>query len=168
MDRLIHFAEMIYTQHTTELILGILGCIVVLMIINLAGVRRCRKQIIRLTEKSKDVMKIAMSQRATDSGRDREKYIRKEQCKKRTCCNKVRGRIIWQCHTGNVSVNDVINCILKKMMESQKSAQKCAIWYKNHLFSRKKWVKSAQKVKNRVDILKMGCYNACNVCVTIL
>ena len=118
MDRLIHFAEMIYTQHTTELILGILGCIVVLMIINLAGVRRCRKQIIRLTEKSKDVMKI--------------------------------------------------NCILKKMMESQKSAQKCAIWYKNHLFSRKKWVKSAQKVKNRVDILKMGCYNACNVCVTIL
>ena len=78
MDRLIHFAEMIYTQHTTELILGILGCIVVLMIINLAGVRRCRKQIIRLTEKSKDVMKIAMSQRATDSGRDREKYIRKE------------------------------------------------------------------------------------------
>lgn len=41
-------------------------------------VRRCRKQIIRLTEKSKDVMKIAMSQRATDSGRDREKYIRKE------------------------------------------------------------------------------------------
>ena len=27
---------------------------------------------------------------------------------------------------------------------------------------------TAQKVKNRVDILKMGCYNACNVCVTIL
>ena len=78
MDRLIHFAEMIYTQHTTELLLGILGCIVILMIINLAGVRRCRKQIVRLTEKSKDVMKIAMSQRAADSGRDREKYIRKE------------------------------------------------------------------------------------------
>ena len=78
MDRLIHFAEMIYTQHTTELILGILGCMVILMIINLAGVRRCRKQIVRLTEKSKDVMKIAMSQRAVGTGRDRDEYIRKE------------------------------------------------------------------------------------------
>lgn len=78
MGRLIHFAEMIYTQHTTELILGILGCMIILMIINLAAIRRCRKQIVRLTEKSKDVMKIAMSQRAAGGGRDREKYIRKE------------------------------------------------------------------------------------------
>ncbi len=78
MDRLIHFAEMIYTQHTTELILGILVCIALLMIINLAGVRRCRKQIIYLTEKSKDVMKIAMSQRVAGTGRNREEYIRKE------------------------------------------------------------------------------------------
>lgn len=78
MDRLIHFAEMIHTQYMTELILGILGCMVILMIINLAAIRRCRKQIVRLTEKSKDVMKIAMSQRAAGAGRNREEYIRKE------------------------------------------------------------------------------------------
>ena len=104
MDRLIHFAEMIYTQHTTELILGILGCIVVLMIINLSGVRRCRKQIIRLTEKSKDVMKIAMSQRATDSGRDREKYIRKEP---ETCAK--RG------HTVTKSEEELFGSVIQEM-----------------------------------------------------
>ena len=54
------------------------------------------------------------------------------------------------------------------MMKSQKSVQKCAFCGKNHLFSKEKQVKSAQKMRNRVDILKMGCYNACNVCVTIL
>lgn len=78
MDRLIHLAESIYTQHTTELILGILVCVLILMIVNLTGIRRCRKQILRLTEKSKDVMKLAMSQRVAGADRNREEYIRKE------------------------------------------------------------------------------------------
>ena len=53
MEQMLHLAKTFYIQHTFEMILGLLACILILMIINLLAVRRCRKQVRILSEKNK-------------------------------------------------------------------------------------------------------------------
>ena len=62
MEQMLHLAKSLYIQHTAEMVLGLLACIFILMIINLIAVRRCRKQVRTLNEKTKDVMKLALRQ----------------------------------------------------------------------------------------------------------
>ncbi len=72
MEQMIHLAKTLYIQHTTEMMVGLLACILILMIINLFAVRRCRKQVRILNEKTKDVMKLALQQSETAARRKRE------------------------------------------------------------------------------------------------
>ena len=75
MEQLLHLAQTLYIQHTTEIILGLLACMIVLMIINLAAVRRCRRQVRNLNEKTKEFVRVAMRQ---NGGESRQKRDRKE------------------------------------------------------------------------------------------
>ena len=72
MEQMLHLAKTFYIQHTSEMILGLLACIFILMIINLLAVRRCRKQVRILSEKTKDVMKLALRQNGGAGRRQRE------------------------------------------------------------------------------------------------
>ena len=77
MEYLIHLVKQLYGQHTTAVFLSVLCVIVVLMIMNLLAVHRCRRQIKYLGDKSRDVMRLALSQKA--SGRENErKYDERE------------------------------------------------------------------------------------------
>lgn len=72
MEQMLHLAKTFYIQHTSELILGLLACVFILMIINLLAVRRCRKQVRILSEKTKDVMKLALRQNGGAGRKQRE------------------------------------------------------------------------------------------------
>lgn len=67
MEQMLHLAKLLYTQYISELALGVLACILILMIITLIAVRRCRKQIRNLNEKTKEFMKISMRQSENSS-----------------------------------------------------------------------------------------------------
>lgn len=62
MEHILHLAKSLYMPYQNEIILGILACLFVLMILTLLAVRRCRKQIKRLTENTKEMAKVALSQ----------------------------------------------------------------------------------------------------------
>lgn len=72
MEYLIHLVKQLYEQHLTVVFLAVLCGIVVLMIMNLLAVRRCRRQIKYLGDKSRDVMKLALSQKAAGREHARE------------------------------------------------------------------------------------------------
>lgn len=72
MEQMLHLAKTFYIQHTSGMILGLLACILILMIINLLAVRRCRKQVRTLSERTKDVMKLALRQNGGAGRRQRE------------------------------------------------------------------------------------------------
>ena len=44
MEQILDFMRGVYTQHFSEICVMILGCIFVLMIMNLLAVKRCRRQ----------------------------------------------------------------------------------------------------------------------------
>ena len=73
MEYLIHLVKQLYGQHITAVFLAVLCAIVVLMIMNLLAVRRCRRQIKYLGDKSRDVIKLALSQTASGRGTE-QKY----------------------------------------------------------------------------------------------
>lgn len=62
MENLLHLAKSWYMLYQNELFLGVLACMFVLMILTLLAVRRCRKQIKRLTENTKEMTKVAINQ----------------------------------------------------------------------------------------------------------
>lgn len=62
MEQVVHLAKTLYLQHTTELFAGMLLCGILLMIIILAAIRRCRKQIRRQTEKTQELAKLIFRQ----------------------------------------------------------------------------------------------------------
>lgn len=76
MEYLIHLVKQLYGQHTTAVFLAILCAIALLMIMNLLAVRRCRRQIKYLGDKSRDVMKLALSQKASGRENEREYEVR--------------------------------------------------------------------------------------------
>ena len=45
MEQILDFVRGVYTQHFSEICVMILGCIFVLMIMNLLAVKRCRRQV---------------------------------------------------------------------------------------------------------------------------
>ena len=63
MEQMVHLAKQIYIQQNTEIVLVLLGCIFLLAIIGLIGIRRCRRQIIRLTENTKEMTKAVFAKR---------------------------------------------------------------------------------------------------------
>jgi hypothetical protein len=71
MEQILHLAKTLYMQYTTELMLGLLACVLILMIIALVAVRRCSRAVCRMTEKTKDVMKLALRQNQTAPQRTR-------------------------------------------------------------------------------------------------
>lgn len=62
MENIFHLAKSLYMLYMNEIVLVLLACIVILMILALFAVRRCRRQIRNLTEKTKEMTKIAISQ----------------------------------------------------------------------------------------------------------
>ena len=83
MEYLVHLVKQLYEQHLTAVFLAVLCGIVVLMIMNLMAVCRCRRQIKYLGEKSRDVMKLALSQKA--STRERARKSEEQESRKREC-----------------------------------------------------------------------------------
>lgn len=62
MENIFHLAKSLYMLYMNEMVLVLLACIFILMILTLFAVRRCRRQIRNLTEKTKEFTKAAMSQ----------------------------------------------------------------------------------------------------------
>ncbi len=70
MDTVIQLAVSWYNLYRDELMLGLLACTFLLMMITLAAVRRCRKQIRLLTEKAREMTKVALSQDGRQTRRE--------------------------------------------------------------------------------------------------
>ena len=52
-----------YTQHVSEICVIMLGCILVLMIVNLRAVRRCRRQVAETAKRTEGMLKILFGQK---------------------------------------------------------------------------------------------------------
>lgn len=62
MEAIFHVVKTWYMSYQIEVILGVLACILVLMIVTLLAVRKCRKQIKQLTNHTREMTKIALRQ----------------------------------------------------------------------------------------------------------
>jgi len=71
MEQVLHLLYSWYMLYTNELMLGILVCMLLLMIVALAVVRRCRKQIRDLAEKTKEMTKLALSRNSENTQREK-------------------------------------------------------------------------------------------------
>lgn len=74
MEQMLHLATSIYTQHMPEIMLGLLVCLVLLMIMNMFAVRRCRKQIKNLNDRTKEAVRLSLKQ-GERNGRERRDRV---------------------------------------------------------------------------------------------
>ena len=103
MEHILHLAKSLYMPYQNEIILGILACLFVLMILTLLAVRRCRKQIKRLTENTKEMAKVALSQ--SSLAMRREKTLdRQEKSAQPDAALDCRGGAVWKRDPGNFSI----------------------------------------------------------------
>ena len=72
MEQILDFMRGVYTQHFSEICVMILGCIFVLMIMNLFAVKRCRRQV------KKNVEQNTGEKRRQRTGSAEQKRSRKE------------------------------------------------------------------------------------------
>ncbi|MCD8230697.1 MAG: hypothetical protein LUD14_02530 [Clostridiales bacterium] len=72
MKTLFHVAGSLYSQYRDDLMISLLVCTVLLMIIALFAVRRCRRQVRELAEKTGEMTKAALSQGGRDVRRGKE------------------------------------------------------------------------------------------------
>lgn len=72
METLLHLAGSLYSLYRDDLMISLLACTVVLMIIALFAVRRCRRQIRELAKKTGEMTKVALSQNERDLRRENE------------------------------------------------------------------------------------------------
>ncbi|MCD7981546.1 MAG: hypothetical protein LUF32_04395 [Clostridiales bacterium] len=71
MEFIIHLVNTWYMPYAEELTLVLLVCTLLLMICALFAVRRCRRQIRELTEKTKEMTKLALSQSSRNAQREK-------------------------------------------------------------------------------------------------
>ena len=71
MEILFHLVNDWYMPYAEELTLALLVCTLLLMICALFAVRRCRRQIRDLTEKTKEMTKLALSQSSRNALREK-------------------------------------------------------------------------------------------------
>ena len=57
MEQILDFVRGVYTQHFSEICVMILGCIFVLMIMNLLAVKRCRRQVKETAKRTEGMIK---------------------------------------------------------------------------------------------------------------
>ena len=63
MEQILDFVRGVYTQHLSELCEMILGCIFVLMIMNLLAVKRCRRQVKETAKRTEGMIKMYFEQK---------------------------------------------------------------------------------------------------------
>lgn len=63
MEQILDLVKGVYTQHFPELCVIMLGCIIVLMIVNLLAVRRCRRQVKEGTKRTEGMLKMYFGQK---------------------------------------------------------------------------------------------------------
>ena len=79
MEQILDFVRGVYTQHFSEICVMILGCIFVLMIMNLLAVKRCRRQVIKMYfEQKKNIEQNTGEKRRERTGSAEQKRSRKE------------------------------------------------------------------------------------------
>lgn len=83
MEKVFHLAKSLYMLYADQLVLALLACIFILMILTLFAVRRCRRQIRNLSEKTRELTKAAMSQSSL--------AIQREKAKQRQMTKEPRG-----------------------------------------------------------------------------
>ena len=62
MEQILDFMRGVYTQHFSEICVMILGCIFVLMIMNLFAVKRCRRQVKETAKRTEGMLKMYFEQ----------------------------------------------------------------------------------------------------------
>ncbi|MCD8133683.1 MAG: hypothetical protein LUE19_07510 [Clostridiales bacterium] len=73
MEQILYLVNSWYVPYADELMLGFLVCTLLLMIAALFAVRRCRRQIRELTEKTKEMTKLALSQSSMNTQREKNR-----------------------------------------------------------------------------------------------
>ncbi|MCC8028908.1 MAG: hypothetical protein LIO75_03775 [Lachnospiraceae bacterium] len=71
MEQVLRLTGSWYALYREELALGLLACVLLLMIFALFAVQRCRKQMRELTEKTKEMTKLALSQSGRNAQQDK-------------------------------------------------------------------------------------------------
>ena len=74
MEQILDFVRGVYTQHFSEICVMILGCIFVLMIMNLLSVKRCRRQVKETAKRTEGMIKMYFER----TGSAEQKRSRKE------------------------------------------------------------------------------------------
>ena len=69
MEQILDFVRGVYTQHFSEICVMILGCIFVLMIMNLLAVKRCRRQVKETAKRTEGMIKMYFEQKKTGEKR---------------------------------------------------------------------------------------------------
>ncbi|MCD7865562.1 MAG: hypothetical protein LUG54_06010 [Clostridiales bacterium] len=73
MEQILHLLYSWYMLYMNELMPGILVCMLLLMIVALAAVRRCRKQIRDLAEKTKEMTKLALNRSSVNTQQEKNR-----------------------------------------------------------------------------------------------
>lgn len=73
MEQILHLIDSWYMPYADELMLALLACTLLLTIAALFAVRRCRKQIRDLAEKTKEMTKLALSQGSVNTQREKNR-----------------------------------------------------------------------------------------------
>lgn len=63
MEQILDFMRGVYTQHFSEICVMILGCIFVLMIMNLLAVKRCCRQVKETAKRTEGMLKMYFEQK---------------------------------------------------------------------------------------------------------
>ena len=63
MEQILDFVRGVYTQYFSEICVMILGCIFVLMIMNLLAVKRCRRQVKETAKRTEGMIKMYFEQK---------------------------------------------------------------------------------------------------------
>ncbi|WP_448915368.1 hypothetical protein [Eubacterium ramulus] len=63
MEQILEFLKGVYTQYFSEICVIVLGCIFVLLIVNLLAVKRCRRQVKETAKRTEGMLKMYFEQR---------------------------------------------------------------------------------------------------------
>lgn len=63
MEQILEFLKGVYTQYFSEFCVMVLGCIFVLLIVNLLAVKRCRRQVKETAKRTEGMLKMYFEQR---------------------------------------------------------------------------------------------------------
>ena len=104
MEQILDFVRGVYTQHFSEICVMILGCIFVLMIMNLLAVKRCCRQVKETAKRTEGMIKMYFEQKKNIEQNTGEKRRERTGSAEQKRTIQRTGGTLRKCDPGDVSV----------------------------------------------------------------